>query len=383
MKNHVFMSVSNDLLTDRRVDRSCLALLEHGFSVKLVGRRFSRSDCRTLSGRVYQTERMYLFFKRKALFYAELNLRLFLKMLVSGADLFYANDTDTLLAAYWAARIRKKQLFFDAHELFPEVPELQGRHRVKRVWERIEKMVLPQIAKKKNWGAMTVCQSISDYYAERFGLKMSVVRNVPNYKEPLPKTKEHGKPYVLLYQGALNKGRGIEQMITAMEWLPDCRLDIIGEGDLCDSLFQLTNTLAWKDRIRFLGRKTPQELELFTPTADLGLVLLENCGLSYYYSLPNRIGDFVMAGVPVMASDFPEIRNVVSRYNVGTLVDESVFENFSAQTLASKVIEFLQQWNSITQTEKEDCFFRARKDLNWEMEKKQFWQSIDAIFQTK
>ena len=118
------MAVTNDLLTDQRVDRSCRALQEAGYEVTLVGRKLPTSE--VLEARNYRCVRMRLMFRRSAAFYAEYNLRLLIRLLVMPADAFYANDSDTLLACRLAAGLRRKKLFFDAHELFPDVPELEN-----------------------------------------------------------------------------------------------------------------------------------------------------------------------------------------------------------------------------------------------------------------
>ena len=139
---HIILSVTNDLVTDQRVHRSCTALCEAGYDVTLIGRRLPDS---VPVKRQYRTIRMRLLFRKKAVFYAEYNFRLFLRLLFSRADAFYANDTDTLPANYFAAFLRRKPLFFDAHEMFPEVPELVGRPRVKHFWTRIEDYIFPNL----------------------------------------------------------------------------------------------------------------------------------------------------------------------------------------------------------------------------------------------
>ena len=99
-QRRIILSVTNDLVTDQRVHRSCTALSEAGYDVTLVGRRLPDS---VPVERPYKTVRMRLLFRKKAVFYAEYNLRLFLRLLFSPTDAFYANDTDSLPANYLAA----------------------------------------------------------------------------------------------------------------------------------------------------------------------------------------------------------------------------------------------------------------------------------------
>lgn len=389
----VVVSVTNDLVTDQRVHRSCSALHDAGYQVTLVGRLLPESGP---VQRCYRTVRMRLLFRKKAVFYAEYNLRLFLLLLFTRTDLFYSNDTDTLPANYWAALLRRKPLFFDAHEMFPEVPELVGRPRVKSFWEGIESRLFPRMAKRKRMAAVTVCESIAEIYRKRYGLAMGVVRNVPMSRKiqddtaqakaetligQLPRDKR-----LLLYQGAVNVGRGIEWVMEAMPWLDDCHLVVAGVGDEYERLKSESQREALKERVTFLGRVEPEVLHGLTCHASLGLSLLENRGLNYYYSLPNRIADFVQAGVPVLATDFPEIHRVVTTYGIGMLVSPMPFDASTGksqppdpQELAQQIREALAYWETMPSTEKASLFAKASEALSWEHDKKVLLQAIETI----
>jgi glycosyltransferase involved in cell wall biosynthesis len=309
--------------------------------------------------------------------------------MVVRADAFYANDTDALPANWLASRLRRKPLFFDAHEMFPEVPELVGRQRVKRFWTWIEHRLFPTLTKKGS-AAVTVCQSIADIYAQRYGLHMEVVRNVPmafpvqsdSARKLMAEVGEGRR--ILLYQGAVNIGRGIEWIVQAMPLLPECVLVVAGVGDIYDELRAKAATM---DNVRFLGRVSPEVLHGLTGWASLGLSLLENRGLNYYYSLPNRIADFVQAGVPVLATDFPEIRRVVEQYGIGTLVAPVPFDPKTytsaipdpAQT-AQTIRDALAYWDSLPDEERKARFTRAAADLNWNNDKKKLLMQFDTIF---
>ena len=392
------MAVTNDLVTDRRVLRHAGTLREAGYEVTLLG----RNELGVKNRRGWR-------------FYAEYNLRLWRRLLRTECDVVWANDTDTLLGCYMGARKKGWRLVMDAHELFPEVPELIGRKRVKHVWERIERRLMPKCD-----ALLTVCQSIADYYREKYGVEMTVVRNVGEMKNEELRMRNLAEAgfHTLLYQGCVNKGRGVDWAIDALEWLEDCRLVIAGGGDLLEEMKAYAAQKPWKERIEFTGRLTPEELEPLTRRASVGLVMLEDMGLSYHYSLPNRIGDFVAAGVPMVVSDLPEMAAVVRRFGVGEVVAppcppreggmekkedceggmemkedceggmerkedcEEGMERIEdceggtasqAKALAEAVKRVLaREW-------KESDFEEARKDMDWKREKQQLLEIIEKI----
>lgn len=349
----ITVSVSNDLVTDHRVHKVCTTLFQNGYDIKLVGRKFKKS---ILLNRVYRTHRMRLFFNKSFLFYAEYNLRLFFYLLLDKTDAFLSNDTDTLLANYLVSKIRRKPLIFDAHEMFPEVPEVINRKHVKYVWTKIEDWIFPKLK-----SSYTVCRSIADIYNEKYGISMQVIRNIPFAKREAGKEKMklplHENKKILIYQGAVNVGRGIEWVIDAMPFLDDFIFYVIGDGDVLDELQEKVKNQQLEDRVIFTGRVPFEELPFYTACADIGINLLENKGLNYYYSLPNRIFDYIRAGIPVLAIDFPEIRRIVAYYNVGLLVND-----MEPHTLSQAI---KQLGNS---SKDEEGFKKAGEDLTWEKE---------------
>ena len=131
-----------------------------------------------------------------------------------------------------------------------------------------------------------------------------------------------GPPPGLLYQGALNAGRGIETLLEAMQHLDNVQLWLAGEGDLSDALRRQAAALGLENKVRFLGYVKPDDLKTLTAQAWLGLNLLENRGLSYYYSLANKFFDCVQAEVPVLTMNFPEYRALNAEHEVAVLLDD-------------------------------------------------------------
>jgi glycosyltransferase involved in cell wall biosynthesis len=353
-KTRVIISVTSDLCTDQRVQKVSLSLYEAGYDVLLVGRKLKES--RSFDS-AYPFKRFQLIFEKGFLFYAEFSIRLFFFLLFKRVDIVLSNDTDTLMPNFLIAKIRRKKLVFDAHELFSEMPEVTNRKIVKAIWISIENIIFPHL---KN--CYTVCQSIADYYNKRYGINMQVIHNF-SYTErekPIPKLDFEGKK-IILYQGAVNVGRGIEWVIDAMPFIQNAVLVIIGKGDIYSQLKLKVRAMNLNNKVIFVGKVNPTELPAYTCSASIGLCLLEHNGLSYYFSLPNRIFDFMAAGVPVLATDFPEIANVVKTHRTG-----KVISHYEPAYLAETIQNMLLEWS---ETEKERL-----KDLSknfcWEQEEK-------------
>jgi glycosyltransferase involved in cell wall biosynthesis len=352
MQKTAVVCVTNDLSTDQRVHKTCIALQKSGYWLVLTGRLLPES---LPLERSYFTLRKKLWFRSGPQFYAEFNVRLFFYLMSKELDLIVANDLDTLPAAYLVAKLRNKKLLFDAHELFSEVPELVKRPLVKWFWQKTEDFILPQIA-----NSMTVCQSIADYYHNKYNIDMKVVRNVPLFRIS-QRTNKLAFPNkkIILYQGALNVGRGLEWVLNAMPMIDNAMLVIIGNGDICKQLEELTASLRIQDKVQFTGAISGELLHEYTASADIGLCLLEEMGLNYYYALPNRIFDYIQAGVPVLATSFPEIANVVDTYKTGVLID-----HYEPVYLAETINNMLA--NPIDTTH----FAEVSKELCWENEEK-------------
>ncbi|WP_152287863.1 glycosyltransferase [Flavicella marina] len=351
----ILVSVTNDLTTDQRVHKVCTTLIENGFEVTLIGRKLKHSlDL----NREYKTIRMQLFYNNGFLFYAEYNLRLFFKLLFLKKDILHSNDLDTLLPNYLIAKLLKKPLVYDSHELFTEVPELVDRPKVQQIWSEIEKKIVPRL---KN--CITVCDSIASFYEKKYNVPFQVVKNVPKTTEIV--TREFiidtENKYLLLYQGAVNKGRGIELMLESMKLLKEHILVIIGNGDLFDELKFLAKNEALKEKVHFLGSIVPEELKTLTPLATIGLSLEEDLGLNYRYALPNKLFDYIQAEVPCLVSDLPEMKKIVLDNKIG-----EVLKKRTPLDLANQIEDICKNKSKYNSFKKH--LQLAKQDFNWEME---------------
>lgn len=344
-------------MSDNRVHKVCTSLQATGFFVVLIGRKLKSS---LPVYRNYKTKRVRLLFNKGFLFYAEYNIRLFFILLFAKSDMLLSNDLDTLLPNYLISKIKNKKIVYDSHEYFTQVPELINRKFVQKFWIKLEKIILPKIKY-----CYTVCESIANEYNKLYRTDFKVVRNVQhknNFEtKPCPINITNKK--FIIYQGALNIGRGIENVIKSMKYIDNVNFVIIGDGDISNILKKLTETEKVSDRIIFTGKIPMEDVISYTKYAELGISLEENLGLNYYYSLPNKLFDYINACVPVLCSDFPEMKNIVDKYKIGFYTNEK-----NPLKLAQTINNILNDEIQITKI-KENLKI-ASQELCWENEEK-------------
>ena len=225
MPYKIAVTVTNDLIQDQRMHRICTSLRTAGHDVVLVGRE--RSSSVGLLNQNFDQKRLKCWFDKGVLFYLEYNLRLFLLLMTMKVDLLYSVDLDTLGSLGLVSLLRNKKLVYDAHEYFIEVPELQNSSFKKWLWNLIGVIFIP----KSNL-CITVNEELAVVLKDKYHHDFEVVRSVP----VLLADKDRQSPSdtrIILYQGVLNRGRGLEE---AIRWISksnkNIELHIVGEGDL-------------------------------------------------------------------------------------------------------------------------------------------------------
>lgn len=356
----VIVSVINDLATDQRVNKVCTSLNAMGFEILLVGRKLNNSL--PLDARAYKMHRMKLLFAKGPLFYAEFNVRLFVFLAIHRAHILVSNDLDTLLPNFLISRIKRIPMVYDSHELFTETPEVINRPLIKRIWETIERSILPKLR-----DVITVNRSIADIFEAKYPIRVKVIRNVPKLiaLQPFKTRQELGLPEktpILILQGAgINVQRGAEELVEAMRYIDNALLLIIGSGDVLDSLKTLAARLGLNHKIMFIGKVPYSELMHYTANANLGLSLDKDTNPNYRYSLPNKLFDYIHAQIPVLASPMVEIKRIIDQYGVGETI-----ENHNPEHIAAKINGLIHDEGK-TVTYKANCI-KAAQELCWEHE---------------
>jgi glycosyltransferase involved in cell wall biosynthesis len=238
--------------------------------------------------------------------------------------LIVAHSLAALPVGVAAKRATGAPLLYDAHELETERNGLHGwRQRLERRTER--RLV-------RHCDAMVVVSdSIADWYAREYGIpRPFVVRNVPELTGAPPPADRRlwrdrfGIPddhLIFIYQGGLFRGRRIEQFLRVFAAVgPERHVIFMGYGEL-EPLVR--EAAARHPNIHFAPAVPPRDVLRHTAAADVGLVGVENICLSYYFSLPNKLFEFLAAGLPVLMPAYPEMVRVAKRCDGCRVVGES------------------------------------------------------------
>ncbi|MCU0328831.1 MAG: glycosyltransferase [Chitinophagales bacterium] len=346
----VLILISNDYSYDQRMRKTALSLVELGFEVEILAQRFSQSKSIDNSDK-YALKRLFNPFSKGKMMYLHLGINLLHSLIFNKLEIVLAVDLDTLWVAALIKRFKKFTLIYDAHELYTETPELMHRKLERNIWLGLEKISFAQIDR-----AYTVSQGYADEYLRRYGKHLEVIENWP-----LPlniEIQEQKMPYVL-YQGNLNEGRGLEELIEAFAYVhEDLTLKIIGDGPLYEKITSLLSTKPYRSRIELLGFLPYAQILPITSKAYLGINLLHVAAKSYALALPNRLFDYIQCATPSIHSHSPEIERYLQEFPVGSMI-----KDIKPCSIA-KEINFLYENNLIHQTYLKNCIF-AREKLLW------------------
>ncbi len=356
------ISVINDLNTDVRVHKNCMVLKELGYNVILFGREKKISVA--MEERPYKTIRKKMFFEKKIWFYAEYNIRLFFFLLFKKPSILVSNDLDTLFPNFIISKIKKVPLIYDSHEYFTEMPEVINRKIVKKTWEKLEKFIFPNLKNE----IITVNESIANLYEKKYNKKLFVVRNIPELNKTIRiKSREElnlpiDKKIIILQGAGININRGAEEAIEAMKYVENAILLIIGGGEVFEDLFLLPKKFNIENKVVFIKKLPYKELIQYTFNSNLGLTLDKDTNINYKYSLPNKLFDYINAQIPILSSNLIELRNIISKYNIGTFI-----ESHSPIEIAEKINKII--FDEKIYNEYKENLKIAVNELTWEKEK--------------
>lgn len=352
-RKKIISSAFSNLYTDQRIEKVCRTLYENGYEIKLIGNNWGGAE---KMERPYQFSRIPLVSKTLKTAYFEFNWKLYWELYGKVKEnqniILHANDLDALLPNYLISKKYKIPLVFDSHEIFSEMPAVQGKMSQK-LWRYLQNKIVPKLE-----FMITASGSYGKWFQDKYGIQPVIVQNAPrkiDFHIEIPANR----PKILLYQGAINPFRGIDKAILAMHHLENVIFIIAGDGPRKKEYEDLVIKENLQNKVEFLGKLLPEDLRKITVTADLGMSIEENGGESYLYSLPNKILDCIQARVPLIMANLPELVNIRNQFDVGEII-----ENHQPETISSAIQKVLDKGRKNYQSELE----KAANILCWENE---------------
>lgn len=301
-------------------------------------------------------------------------------------DFIWCNDLPTLNAGFRISKRMKCKLIYDSHEIYVETLNQffpSNARGMKYIIFQISLGFMSFFGRIKEKSLMEKCdriftvnKSLSEYFAKKYNIKnVLVLMNFPPTltldKEKFVDFKERfnfsDSSKILLYQGVINKGRGLELLVRSMSKIDSVfRLVILGDGPLKGELVDDVKSRNLESKIRFIDKVPVHALLNYTSGADYGINLLENINLSKQLASPNKLYEYIHARVPVICSRTIENNKVLKDFNIGVLVENNV-EDIAKQinNLIDKDVSFF----------KKECQ-RASSIFNWEKQEEMLINSM-------
>lgn len=244
----------------------------------------------------------------------------------------------------------KSKIIYDSREIYSQLGTYEGKGIKQAILSQAEKMYVKGVNKMVTSGPFD-SEYLKDHF--RHNLPYTEILNLPPYqnakKSDLLRKKLNLKEstLIVIYQGMLLKGRGLKPAMDAMKLLDDVKLVIVGGGEYYSELkkYQIENKL--EDKVIFTGTVPYMRLHEVTCSADVGLALFEPISKSYELALPNKLFEYMLANIPVLATDLLQMANIVNKEKVGLLIDkkcdpEEIADKLSHLQLHQNRLKFIE-----------------------------------------
>lgn len=285
----------------------------------------------------------------------------------------HAHDVNTLPTAWLAAKLCGAKVVYDAHEISTS---REGYNSFRGLVARVERTLMPRVQ-----GTITTTDARAKFFARAYGIPRPVVlQNRPRFtispstgriREELGLTQAWP---VVIYQGGLQQGRGLERLVRIAATVPATYFVFVGGGRLAKPLSELSQALGLTEQVHFIPMVSLADLPSYTASADIGVQPIENTCLNHFTTDSNKLFEYLIAGLPVVATDLPEIRRIVRAYDIGLLVRDRDDAALSAA---------LNQLSSDPQLRKvlAQKASQAAAQLNWEQQEDQLLNLYQTVLE--
>lgn len=379
------MLVQNEIINDPRVYKTAFTTCSLGHEVTVLPvseegkekeriddidivrvRRIKKSKKITLNNHMSTSDELTV--KKEKRFRVK-DLKFLLKLFISNVQLilkgrkykchiYYANDLDTLLAASILSKLNRGKLIYDSHELYSE-QFIDTSIFLKKSLEIIERLLV-----RRTDAVITVNDSIAEILSNRYSINTPVtILNCPNYQESLKKGQSEKNDFVkLIYVGKYMSGRGLEEIILGMKHVQNAVLFLRGFGDLESKLVKMVKEEKLQDKVKFLEPVPMTEIVNSLADFDIGIVPYKPVSLNNKLATPNKVFEYMMAGLAVCSSDIPELRKIVLSNNLG-----EVFDPYSPEKIAKAINKLIQNKTELERM-KNNSKKCSKEIYNWEIQ---------------
>lgn len=360
-KKSICIAFLGNAFNDTRVSNLISSFTQEGYNVKVISFDWTTPNFQTVRGdiSVFKLAKSRISIS----FYLSFILKLWKNISKIKSDIYLAEDIYTLPVLTVWAKLRRARLLYNARELYPFLAGLRNKTLLQNIIKLIERFFIKIVDLILTTGKMD-----AEFIQQNYKLTNTiVVRNLPMLKEPTQKINLKQKlgikenETLLLYQGVIFEGRGIDKVISALKELPCVHIVLLGRGVKLKEYENLARELEVSERVHFIGMVNQDELINYTVEADIGLVLIENISLSYYYALPNKLFEYICAGLPVLSSDLPQMKDIIETYKVGKAINIGSVKQLTdeiKQMVADKALLAKYSVNAR----------KAALELNWDIE---------------
>jgi glycosyltransferase involved in cell wall biosynthesis len=369
-KKSVTISFLGNANHDTRVTNLTNSLIDDGNDVKVISFDWTTSNFQSVVGdtSIYKLVKE----KNSLSYYFKFLAILFKELKKTNSSIYIAEDLFTLPLVTFIAKMRGAKLYYNSREFYAFLAGLRNKPRTQSIIRMLEKFFI-----KKADKVFVTGEGDSDFLQEYYGINnIVVIRNLPLLQKASSK-KDFRKilkisevSTIILYQGVILEGRGFEPILRAMQNIQNCDLVVLGSGVFQTKYEKISEELGIKNRVHFLGNIDQSDLINYTAAADIGVALIENISKSYYYALPNKLFEYIMAGLPVLISDLPQMKKIVLNYSVGEVVNLEKSDDLSKTIQA--FISNKPKLNYYKQNTIE-----ASEELNWQKE----YQKVKHLFE--
>jgi len=247
-------------------------------------------------------------------------------------DIFHAHDLDGLLCALPAALLKGKILIYDSHELWSQNYPFSNLKGIQPLLGPLERILMLKVQK-----GITVNQSIATFLKKRYHKDFLALRNISDFKinrGGMSLRKKYPGKKIILHLGSADEGRGLEQIIEASKFLPkNYTIVFLGGGKTEEKAKEMAKKIG-ANNIEFLPAVLPSKIISSIKEADLGLALTQKVSLSYFFSLPNKLFQYLAAQIPILGSNFPEFKKIILQNKIGEVVDPSKPKEIALKIMA-------------------------------------------------